>query len=132
MTKSELLQIFPAISPTAIQERDAEYVIFGKFCIVASLGRNEWDLWICNPKDITKGLTTRKIRILLRKLWQEASFTELTGETYAQVQGTDLISNNLDLLGIRKKRQLSEDQLQKMTDRLERMRGLHEERKHAA
>ena len=132
MTKFELVQIFPKISPTAIKERDGEIVIIGKFCIVASLGGNQWDLWICNPKDITKGLTTRKIRILLRNLAQEASFTELTGETYTNLQGADLISNNLDLLGIRKKRQLSEDQLQKMTDRLERMRGLHEEKKHAA
>lgn len=114
MNKQDLIKAFPAISPVAIQERDGEYVIVGKFCIVAPLGGDQWDLWLCNPKDLAQGLTTRKLRILLEKLRLNAAFTVLDGEAYANLQGTALIENNLDLLGIRKKRQLSEEHRQKL------------------
>ena len=128
MNKSELIQSLPTISPTAIQERDGEYVIVGKFCLIASLGGNRWDVWLCNPKDFSKGLSARKLNILLKNLRQEAGFTVLNGEAYAKVQGKDLIENNLDLLGIRKLGKITEERRKALVEQLKKLR----ERKHAA
>lgn len=128
MNKSELSQAFPTISPTAIQERDGEFVIVGKFCLIATLGGDRWDVWLCNPKDISKGLSTRKLNVLLEKLQQEEGFTALNGEAYAQVQGKELVENNLDLLGIRKRMQLSEERRKALVEHAKKLR----ERKYAA
>jgi len=128
LNKSELIQSFPMISPTAIQERDGEFVIIGKFCLIASLGGNRWDVWLCNPKNLIKGLSTRKLNVLLENLQQEAGFTVLVGEAYTKVQGTELIENNLDLMGIRKRRQITEERRKALVEQAGKLR----ERKYAA
>lgn len=113
-TKTELYEVFQGkISKTAICFVDTEYRIVGKFCFIAPVGRGEWGLWLCNPKNLAKGLSTRKLAFLLAQLPQEAAFTKLNGEAYATLQGVDLILNNLNLFGIKKRRRLSEAQRRK-------------------
>jgi len=128
MKKSELVAAFPAISSTAIQERDGEYVIVGKFCIITSQGGGRCDVWLCNSKDLAEGLSTRKLNILLKKLRLKEGFTVLDGEAYAHCRGKKLIENNLKLLGIRKRRQITEKSRKKLVEQARKLK----ERKHVA
>ena len=115
MTKQEIFDAFSgAISKTAIVDLDGEYVIRGRWCIIANEG-DLWDIWLCNPKDIVNGLGARKLTNLVGHLNSlvEWPFRELNGEAYTKVAGTALISASLRLLGIKKKRHMSQDQIDK-------------------
>jgi len=126
MNKQELFNAFnQKISLKSIVRRDDEYVIQGKFCIIAPTGKNRWNIWICNPDDLYNGLGQRKVRNIAAKLFKSAvgmTFTELTGEGYGVVAGTKLILQNLKLLGIRKKRQVSPEVALKNMERLKEAR----------
>ncbi len=118
MRKSKIFQAFDGkTSMTAIQFRYDEWVIKGKFCIVApddEIG-NVWDIWICNPGDIKAGLSQRKVKSMVRTLEStgKMEFNELTGEAWGKPRDQEIILGNLKLLGIRKKRQVSPEQTSK-------------------
>ena len=124
MTKSEIYEAFDQkISKIAIVERDGNYVIQGKWSIVEPIGR-AFDVWICNPTDMTKGLGTRKVNNMLEAFQSHTRtpFHRLNGEAYTRVAGKEIILQNLDLLGIRKKRQYSDETLRKTKERLKEAR----------
>ncbi len=112
MTKKDLYEGFGGeISKLAIVRKNSEWVIQGKNCVIAFIGDNTYDLWICDPDDPQKGLGHTKVRNIVRILLKSAvgtKFRELNGEADTKVQGTDLILQNLNLLGIRKKRYVSD------------------------
>ncbi len=126
MNKQEILNAFDQkISLKSIVRRDDEYVIQGKFCVVAPIGNNKFDIWICNPDDLYNGLGQRKVRNIAAKLFKSevgTTFTELTGEGYGVVAGTEIILQNLELLGIKKKRQISPENAVKLKERMTAMR----------
>lgn len=109
MKKSQLIKTFPTVAESAIQKKGEEWLIVGKYGVVAHLRGDYWDLWIGNPDDLRKGLSKRKHNAILKKLRKEATFTELENEAYATLEGTELIENNLDLIGIKRRRQLSQE-----------------------
>ncbi len=112
------------ISKKAIQLIDDEWRIVGKWCYVTQDDEHVWDIWICNPADIAAGLGQRKVRNMLHALKSCVGepFHELTGEAWGKVRGTQLILNNLAVLGIRKKRTVSEKQRNAMVLRLAEFR----------
>ncbi len=126
MNKHEIFRAFDQkISPKSIVQRNDEYVVQGKFCVVAPLGNNEFDIWICNPDDLYNGLGQRKVRNIAAKLFKSAvgtMFTELTGEGYGVVAGAEIILQNLELLGIKKKRVVSPENLEKLKTRMRELR----------
>ena len=127
-TKKELSEYFDnKISPKCIKHDGSEYGITGKYSRITPIDGKYWDLWLCNPADITKGLGARRlnriISILSEKIRCERPFTELTGEAYARVATKDLILGNLPLLGIKRKRTVSEKQRQAAADRFAKMRA---------
>lgn len=126
MTKQELFDAFDQrISKKAIVSRSGEYVVQGKFCVVAPKGNNTFDLWICNPDDLCNGLGQKKVRNIIRSLQKSTvgiEYRQLTGEADAKVQGTELILQNLKLLGIKKKRQISTETAEKLKAHLNEVR----------
>ena len=118
MGKSKIIDAFEdKISSTAIQFRYDEWVIKGKFCIVAPDDEDGdvWDIWICNPDDIAAGLSQRRARNIIQALEStgKMEFNELTGEAWGKVSDKNVILGNLKLLGIRKKRVMSPEQASK-------------------
>jgi hypothetical protein len=108
------------ISRTAIIDRDGEYVIRGKCCIAAPEDNGIWDIWICNEKNLAIGLGQKKVRNTIRTFQSpiKVAFRELTGEAYAKVKGIESILANTGILGIRRKRKISQEQIDKFVQRV--------------
>jgi len=131
MTKNDLLQTFPTVSPSAIKIIDDEYEIVGKFCRIIMFDDWQIDLWLCNPANMVKGLSKRKLNNLISALevpvgstfndqaTESISFNVLDGEAWINLDLPDLILNNMKLLGIRKKRVLTAIQKQSLVERLQ-------------
>ena len=121
MTKQEIFDAFQGeISKTAIIQKDGAWRIVGKWCEIERVG-NLWDIFICNPGDMTKGLGQRKVNNIIDRLKippTNGTFRILNGEAYTQVQDINLILQNLSLLGIRRKRRLSEKTRQALRKQL--------------
>ena len=131
MTKIDLLETFPTVSPSVIKKIDDEYEIVGKFCRIIMFDDGQIDLWLCNPANMSKGLSKRKLNNLVSalevpvestfraKVTKSISFSVLEGEAWINLDLPDLILNNLKLLGIRKKRELTYIQKQSLVERLQ-------------
>lgn len=131
MTKIDLLETFPTVSPSVIKKIDDEYEIVGKFCRIIMFDDWQIDLWLCNPANMSKGLSKRKLNNLVSalevpvestfrdKVTKPISFSVLEGEAWVNLDLPDLILNNLKLLGIRKKRELNSIQKQSLVERLQ-------------
>lgn len=114
MTKSEIYNFFDRkISKLAIQQIDGEWKVVGKWCRVGFDDDGTIDIRLCNPNDIAKGLGQRKLKIMLKgfKSPAKTTFRELTGEAYTKTQDKQDVLENLRLLGIRKKRRVTDRQL---------------------
>ncbi len=126
MTKQELFDAFDQkISKKAIVSRGDEYVIQGRFCVIAFEEPDLWDIWVCNPDDLYSGLGAKKVRNICAELIKSAvnlPVRELTGETDTRTRDKGVILNNLSVLGIRKKRQVSPKQLEKMRIRMRKLK----------
>jgi len=130
MTKNDLLETFPTVSPSAIKKIDDEYEIVGKFCRIIMFDEWQIDLWLCNPTNMAKGLSKRKLNNLVSALevpvestfndqvTKPIPFNVLEGEAWINLDLPDLILNNLKLLGIRKRRELTSIQKQSLVERL--------------
>ncbi len=124
MTKSELYNFFnQKISKTAIVNEGDEFQLIGKFCKV-SVDGGVIDLWLCNPRDLTKGLGSRRLNSIVAALNStvERPFTILNGEAYTKIRDKDLILSNAHLLGLKLKRQLSAEALVVVKERLSQAR----------
>ncbi len=121
MNKSELYSFFDGqISRSAIRQRYDEWVIQGKYCIIA-VEDNLIDIWLCNPQNISQGLGTRSIKNRLDALKSPSTtlVRELTGEGIVRTRCKQDVLTNLKLLGIRKARRVSEAQRQDFIDRMQ-------------
>jgi len=112
MTKKELIELFPKISPTAIQIGQDGAEIRGKWAVVTPMG-GVWDVWIRNPKSPTDPLSTRRVRNVLRNVKDrvKTNFHEADGEAWFQLSNHEDIARIAPLLGIRKKKIMAEAQL---------------------
>ena len=128
MNQQELFNAFGGkISKTCLvsdQTETGSYMIQGKYCWIQTAfdrGDDIWNIWIGNPFDMAKGLGQRKVRNIARVLDEtcvKTAYRELDGEADMWVVGTEGILQNLKLLGIRKKREISAGQREKMIQRL--------------
>lgn len=127
MNKTEIYEFFDKkISKRAIKDRDGEWVIVGKTCIVGVDDDGFWDFWLCNPKNLAAGLGQGACnnRILALKSATNDPVIERNGEAWTKVAGTEikrLILDHLSLFGISKKREVSQSSL----DRFQAMRANH-------
>ena len=128
MNKSQLHIFFDMqISLSAIHKRYGEWVIVGKFCIIA-VEDSLIEIWLCNTKDIAEGLGTRSIKNRLDALKSPSTtlVRELTGEGLVRTRCKQDVLTNLKLLGIRKARSVSEAQRQGFIDRMQ-PKSVHQE-----
>ena len=114
MNKEKLYQFFEEkISKSAIQKRDNDWIILGKWSIVSVWDDGLIDIWLCDAQNLPLGmLGERKLTNIitgLEKISVKSVFHRLTGEAYTQAMDKELVLLNLNLLGIRKKKQLSPD-----------------------
>lgn len=110
MNKSGLYSFFDGqISRSAIQHRYDEWVVIGKFCVI-TVEDNLIDIWLCHPKDSPKALGARTIKNRLDALKSPSTMLvrELTGEGIVRTSCKQDVLSNLNLLGIRKARYVSE------------------------
>lgn len=108
------------VSSSAFKLIDGELTIVGKWCRLTLDDDGAFDVWICNPDDLYSGLGVRKVRSVISRLNSPAGspFHELTGEGWGKVRGKELILQNLALLGIKKKRRVSDEQRLALISRL--------------
>jgi hypothetical protein len=129
MTKSELFAAFDSqISRTAIRQdfdgcADNEWAVVGKFCRIVPIASG-WDVWLCNSRDPTAGLTPRKVTAILVGLadllapdhaphapgaaatW--GAWHVLDGEAWTRRLTRDEILACLSILGIRRRKVVSD------------------------
>jgi len=125
MNKQELYDYFmQKISKVAIQDIDGEYMITGKFCRVGIDPDGQIDLWICNHRDLYKGLGQGKVNNILQAINSHVKtrFSIVNGEAWGKLQDKAVILKNLKILGIRKKTERSPEALKRQTDRLNKVR----------
>lgn len=110
------------ISSSAFKIIDGELNIIGKYCRITLEDNGVFDVFICNHADIKKGLSTVRVRNVISRLNIPVGshFHELTGEAWGKVQGKEIILENLPLLGIRKKRSVSDEQRKQMAEQLKK------------
>ena len=115
MTRKELEIAFQdKLSRQCFVQRDGEWVLQSKWCAIERVGEY-WDIWLCTPLDIAKGLSVRKINNVIsgfdsRPL--QPRWELLTGEAFTRVLGTDVILRSAAVLGLFFKRQPSDKQLE--------------------
>ena len=108
------------ISKASILDVDQEWMVVGKYCRIGIDEDGQIDVWICNHRDLGKGLGTELLRNRLSAIFgcTGTPYTELNGEGCGKLQNKDVILKNLRLLGIRAKRILSEEQKEVLRNRL--------------
>lgn len=107
------------VSSSAFQKIDDELKIIGKFAQIALLDDGQLDIWLVRPG--LKPIRARKLSSIIKMFPQEAKFTVLTGEAYTQVSDKNIVIERLSLLGIRKKRKLSQETKEKLILQLRRI-----------
>ena len=117
MNKAELYDFFDQkISQSAIQFIDYEYMVVGKTCRISVDDNGEIDVFICNHDNLTEGLGVRSLRTRLDAVKTPAArlVVELNGEGYIKTRDKDSILRAMRLLGIRKKKQVSQEVLDRL------------------
>ena len=117
MNKAELYDFFEQkISQSAIQFIDYEYMVIGRTCRISVDDKGEIDIFICNHRNLTEGLGTRALRTRLDAVKTHAArlVVELDGEGYIKTRDKDSVFRAMRLLGIRKKKELSPEVLDRL------------------
>ncbi len=126
MDKQEIFDAFDGkIAMRAIQKDnpvEGQWRIYGKQVEVEYMGDGLWDVFVCNRQDMTKEVSMIRVnRILGFFSAQGMGITALTGEGHTQgtlEQIKPVILSQLRYLGIPKKRQLSDEQLDALRKRM--------------
>lgn len=135
-------QIFDAfdgrISKMAIQPVDQGFGIFGRWARILPLPGNVWDVFVCNQADMVAGLSPRKVTAVMTGIAdrldpenaphcpdfaeQTGGWRILDGEACSQYLSPAQILQVLSLLGIRRKKQVSEEQRKAASERFRKLR----------
>jgi len=116
-TRSYITRSLPDVSGAAIHKIDDEWMIVGKFCQVTPMKPGVWDLFICNPQSLYDGLGQRQVNYIaheLKKSLLNRTLTICDGEAFVTLHGTEVISQNLKLLGIRRRRRVKAESMQNL------------------
>ena len=107
------------VSKSAFKVIDGVTRIVGKYGEVEVV-EDIFDVFIVGPNRTP--LHGRRIASILRKLPENIDFTELNGEAWHQTTDEELVRLTLPLLGVRKKRKISEEQRSRIIQRIQWMR----------
>ena len=112
MTKQEIYNSLQGrLSITSIKEYSDEYVIFGKFGMVAPFD-DGWDVWITGIHQ-GKELTQRKVNNLVSAISSKVGINlqNVNGESWGYVKDSEGAFLSAVLLGARRKRKVSPSSL---------------------
>ena len=124
MNKMELYNALDAqISPTVIIQKDGHYVVQGKWATVTPMDSGIFDVWIHNPADVAKGLGTGKVNNIIKAMPSSVTVRQLDGEADCELTAGQVLAV-LKVLGIRRKRVMSEEQKAAVAARLRRGREM--------
>lgn len=110
------------VSSGAFKKIDGELRIVGKWGQI-SLTSDCFDIWIIQPD--LQPLSNRKLTAMEKMLPIELGLTRLTGEGYVQTKDIALVLKTLPVLGIKRKRKLPPEAIEKLRKQL---RGLHDQK----
>lgn len=106
-------------SGSAFKTVDGQLRIIGKWGQVEIVGEY-FDIWLVKP-DISP-LSGQKLGALLTKLRKSDEFTVLNGEAYYQTTDIEYVRQTLPLLGVRRKRRLTDETRKKLANHLSSLR----------
>jgi hypothetical protein len=89
---------------------DGEVEVRGKSATVSLDDDGLIDLWICNNKNLTKGLGQKAVNNRVQAIPECSKWHILDGEAWGKLHDKGGIQRNLVLLGIRRKREVSAEQ----------------------
>lgn len=124
MTKSSLMKFFDnKIAKSAFIKREGEWVVIGKYCIICLMDNDLIDIWLCSHDEIRNGLGQRLVRNRLKALKSPSTklARELTGEAIVRTISKQDVLRNLRLLGIRKAREIPEEDIDAFKKRMLRI-----------
>ncbi len=107
------------VSSSAFKTIDGEKRIIGKWGQISLLD-DIFDVWLVQP-DLSP-LTEHRITSIEKNLQLNSPLIRLTGEAYFQTRDINMVRKSFPLLGIKKKRQLSEDSKAKLRERIKEFR----------
>lgn len=119
MTKQEIFDAFDGkLAKRAIQKMDGEWRLMGKQVEIEYMGDDIWDIYVCNRQDMTKPVDMQRANRILEKFSAVGlPVTALNGEGYTQgplEKIRPIVLAHRAYFGIPKKRQLSDEQLEKL------------------
>jgi hypothetical protein len=91
---------------SAFRSIDDDSAIVGKYGRIIQLDNGVFDVWFVGPNLTPLG--GRRLATIRRNLSQEGTFHELTGEGWIQGRGREFVLTCAPLLGIKRKRRVSE------------------------
>lgn len=107
-------------SSTAYRCIDDEWQVVGKYCRWSYLGKDQRDVWICNPADLVAGLTQRKVRGISNRIADllpvQTGFRELTGEGVYESMFTADFLRSAPLLGIKRRKKANPEAIRRLTE----------------
>lgn len=86
-------------------------LIVGKYGLVEIID-GVFDVWFISESPLTE----RKLTAITKKLPDKVDFHRLTGEGWFQTRDKEIILETLPVLGVKKRKQYSEETLQKMRE----------------
>jgi hypothetical protein len=144
MTKREIFDALRGVvSRKAITQsfdcsNDNEWAVVGHYCRIVP-NEQGWDVWLCRPRDLTAGLGTGKRNNIVVGIANLLSpdgapydlataaklygWKLLDGEAWTRNLGTEDILACLKLLGIRRKKIMSAEQIAASSERIAAMRS---------
>jgi len=135
LTKNHLYRAFNRkISKTMLVDEwcgtEDEWAVVGKYCRITQLNEDNletWDVFICDPQNMHFGLSERKLKAMIRgledRIGRDPCVTMYDGEAGC-LMSTDEILKCLDILGIRKAREVSESQKEAFLARIHHVEDL--------
>lgn len=100
------------------------WFVLGKWCRVTPVD-GEWDVWVCNPKDLAVGLSNRKVSNIAKAIFslidRKPEIVFFEGEAQLTLTSEEVI-RCLKPLGIRRARALSPEQTEALVQRMAAMR----------
>lgn len=110
MTLADLKELTGnAFSGPSYRYRYDEPVIVGKYSICAYLGGDLWDVCLCSPEDIAKGLTPQRLHAITAYVAslpvKSGPYRALTGEGIYTAMPTATLVRSASRLGIKRRRQ---------------------------
>jgi hypothetical protein len=97
-----------AFAGPCYRSRDDEPVIVGKWCICGYNGDGTWDVWLCSPEEIAKGLSPQRLHAITQYVAslpvKSGPYRALTGEGTYTAMPTDTLIRCASRLGIKRRR----------------------------